>query len=226
MIEQMAPQAPSAPDQPRRPIGSDRNVYCTDCGAPNAAENQFCVRCGRSLTPASTLDADPIDASTIPGAAKPTYNVPGAAHATYHAPGAAGPAYKACGCRTGIACAHDRLAGFGLRALALLIDAIVIGIVSGLLRGLDLRAVASLADAVYFVAFWSTTGQTLGMRALRIRVVRTDGQPLSWVTGVLRYVGYILSIIPLGLGLLWVLWDPRKQGWHDKIASTLVVNAD
>ncbi len=91
---------------------------------------------------------------------------------------------------------------------------------------MDLRAVASLADAVYFVVFWSTTGQTLGMRVLRIKVVRGDAQPLSWVTGLLRYVGYVLSLISLGLGLLWVIWDPRRQGWHDKIAGTLVVYTD
>lgn len=206
MIEQGTKQTTSAPDEPRRMSEGDQAVYCTSCGAPNAAENQFCVRCGRVLAPEPTLNAHPIDASTESGVADSSY--------------------KACGCRAGIACAHDRLAGFGLRVLAFLVDAIVIGIVSGLLRGLDLRAVASLADAVYFVAFWSTTGQTLGMRALRIRVMRTDGQPLSWVTGLLRYVGYILSLIPLGLGLLWVLWDPRKQGWHDKIAATLVVYAD
>jgi len=107
--------------------------------------------------------------------------------------------------------------------MAFLIDAILIGVVAGLLRGTDSRGIASCADFVYFVAFWSTTGQTLGMRALRITLVRDDGRPLSWAIGLLRYVGYVLSIIPLCLGILWVLWDPKKQGWHDKIAGTLVV---
>ena len=106
------------------------------------------------------------------------------------------------------------------------IDAILVGIVAGLLQGIDLRAMASLADFFYFVAFWSTSGQTLGMRALRITVVRSDGQPLSWVTGLLRYAGYVLSIIPLCLGFLWIVWDPKKQGWHDKVAGTLVVSTD
>ena len=103
---------------------------------------------------------------------------------------------------------------------------ILLGIVSGVLRGIDLRAMASLADFIYFVSFWSTMGQTVGMMAMRIRIVRIDGQPLSWVTGLVRYDGYILSIIPLGLGLLWILWDRNKQGWHDKIAYTLVVRTN
>ncbi len=40
---------------------------------------------------------------------------------------------------------------------------------------------------------------------------------------VLRYLGYYVSAIPFGLGFLWVAFDPRKQGWHDKIARTVVV---
>lgn len=132
---------------------------------------------------------------------------------------------KACGCCAGTACAHDRLAGFGTRLPAFLIDVILLGIVTGILRSIDLRAVASLGDFVYFVGCWSTTGQTVGMIAMRIRIVRIDGQPMSWATGLVRYAGYILSIISLGLGLLWILWDRDKQGWHDKIARTLVVRS-
>jgi uncharacterized RDD family membrane protein YckC len=126
----------------------------------------------------------------------------------------------------GSVCGHDRLAGFGPRFFAFLIDVILVGIVAGLLREVHLWGVAAAADAVYFIAFWSTTGQTLGMRALRLRVVRVDGQPLSWVTGLLRYVGYILSFVALCLGLLWIIWDPNKQGWHDKIANTVVVHTN
>jgi uncharacterized RDD family membrane protein YckC len=40
---------------------------------------------------------------------------------------------------------------------------------------------------------------------------------------VLRYVGFVISIIPLAIGLIWAGFDPRKQGWHDKIAGTYVV---
>ena len=40
---------------------------------------------------------------------------------------------------------------------------------------------------------------------------------------MIRYLGYYVSAIPFGLGLLWVAFDPRKQGWHDKMAGTVVV---
>ena len=40
-----------------------------------------------------------------------------------------------------------------------------------------------------------------------------------------RYLAYFLSTLPFGLGLLWVAWDPKKQGWHDKLAGTVVVRA-
>jgi uncharacterized RDD family membrane protein YckC len=61
---------------------------------------------------------------------------------------------------------------------------------------------------------------------IRARIVDADtGAAPSTVQLVIRYLCYYLSILPLGLGLLWVGWDPRKQGWHDKIARTVVVRA-
>jgi uncharacterized RDD family membrane protein YckC len=50
-----------------------------------------------------------------------------------------------------------------------------------------------------------------------------DGNKIDVVRGLLRYVGIILSIIPLFLGLIWAAFDPRKQGWHDKMAQTVVI---
>lgn len=211
MIEQITPETRMARGEPGRATGDDQVVYCTHCGERNAADSRFCVRCGRTLYVPSEAGSQ----DTGPSAAEP---------APYPRP--AVTAYKTCGCPMGTVCGHDRLAGFGPRFLAFLIDAILIGIVAGLLRDVHLWGAASCADAVYFIAFWSTTGQTLGMHALRLRVVRTDGQPLSWVTGLLRYVGYVLSIVALCLGLLWIIWDPNKQGWHDKIANTVVVHTN
>jgi uncharacterized RDD family membrane protein YckC len=73
------------------------------------------------------------------------------------------------------------------------------------------------------------SGQTLAQRWLHIKVVRVDGQPLSFGVGVLRYlVGMaIVDGIVFGfpLGWRWPLWDDRKQAWHDKIAGTIVVQA-
>ncbi len=115
-------------------------------------------------------------------------------------------------------------ADFGPRFLGFLIDGTLMGLVGDILGGLHMSAFEPLVITLYFVYFFSTSGQTLGMTAMHIKVVRTDGQSLTWTTGILRYVGYILSL-PLFLGFIWVLFDPQKQGWHDKIASTVVIRA-
>lgn len=74
------------------------------------------------------------------------------------------------------------------------------------------------------LAFWLWKMATPGKMVIGAVIVdaQTLGKP-SAGTFVLRYLGYFVSTIPLGLGLLWVGWDPRKQGWHDKIAGTVVV---
>ena len=151
MIDQRARETGTTAAAGPRVAGGGEETYCVQCGAQNVVENGYCVRCGHTLA-----------ATSEPGLHAQT-----AANAVPEgAPSEAAASRKACGCRAGMACAHDRLAGFGARALAFLIDAILVGVVAGLLRGTDSRGIASFADFVYFVAFWSTTGQTLGMRAL------------------------------------------------------------
>ncbi|HEX8034840.1 MAG TPA: RDD family protein [Ktedonobacterales bacterium] len=75
----------------------------------------------------------------------------------------------------------------------------------------------------YPVGFWALLGQTPGQWLLGVRIVRVTGKPLTVRRALLRYLGYWLSAIPLGLGFLWVLVDDRRQGWHDKLAGTYVV---
>jgi len=79
--------------------------------------------------------------------------------------------------------------------------------------------------AAYFIFFWARRGETPGMMALKIRVVHADGTLLKWDWGaaLLRFLGYIICWITLGLLFLWVAFDSRKQGIHDKIADTYVV---
>ncbi|HZN11813.1 MAG TPA: RDD family protein [Blastocatellia bacterium] len=75
-----------------------------------------------------------------------------------------------------------------------------------------------------WIYFCERTGQTFGKRFIGIRVVRADGGPLDYRTAALRhFVGYPLAFLCLGLGVLWLLWDRKQQGWHDKLAGTLVV---
>jgi uncharacterized RDD family membrane protein YckC len=75
-----------------------------------------------------------------------------------------------------------------------------------------------------FVVLAGANGQSAGMRILGIYIVREDGKPFTIKDAAMRHlVGYPLSTIAFFLGFLWMLWDPRQQGWHDKIARTLVV---
>lgn len=84
---------------------------------------------------------------------------------------------------------------------------------------------AFFAAPVYFILFYSSTGQTVGMYVMGIRVVRLDGKHMSLVGSIVRWLGLFLSMLPLGLGFLWVLIDDRRQGWHDKLAHTCVIYA-
>ena len=64
---------------------------------------------------------------------------------------------------------------------------------------------------------------TIGNKLLNIRVIKTDGSDLSIVVALLRYVGLVISVLVIFIGVIWAAFDPNKQGWHDKIAGTYVV---
>jgi len=86
---------------------------------------------------------------------------------------------------------------------------------------------AVLAAAAYFgLLEGGRTGQTVGKRALGIRVVDIDTEgELGVRRGVGRYFARWLSALVCGVGYLWMLWDPQKQCWHDKIVRSAVVRA-
>ena len=78
--------------------------------------------------------------------------------------------------------------------------------------------------AGYYAYFWGTSGSTLGMRLFKLRVVDANsGQPIGIGRGAVRYVGLIVAAFPCWIGLIWAAFDSRAQGWHDKIASTVVI---
>jgi uncharacterized RDD family membrane protein YckC len=92
-----------------------------------------------------------------------------------------------------------------------------------LLVVLGLYAILLIGVVGYFVYFWSI-GATLGMRVLRLRVVDADtGQPIGIARALLRYLGFLISSLVCDIGLIWAAFDSRKQGWHDKIANTVVL---
>ena len=78
----------------------------------------------------------------------------------------------------------------------------------------------------YFVAFWSTTGQTVGSRVMRIRVIDAHGAPrLKPRRALVRVAGLVLATIPLFAGFFMMLWDGRRRCLQDHLARTLVVHA-
>jgi len=81
-----------------------------------------------------------------------------------------------------------------------------------------------LVSILYFAAYWRRSGQTYGNSVMGIKVVTADGNPPTKRKALLRYLGYIISAFPFSLGFLWVAIDKKRQGWHDKIACTFVVD--
>lgn len=81
-----------------------------------------------------------------------------------------------------------------------------------------------LVICAYLAVQWILTGTTPGQRLVGLRIVRAaDGARMSPAQGVVRAVGLLLSVLPLGLGLIWAAADGRKQGWHDRMAGTVVL---
>jgi uncharacterized RDD family membrane protein YckC len=78
--------------------------------------------------------------------------------------------------------------------------------------------------AVAVIMFWSLKQATPGKMAISAKIVDADtGKPASTPQLIGRYFAYILSTLPLCLGFFWVAFDKRKQGWHDKLAGTVVI---
>ena len=130
--------------------------------------------------------------------------------------------------------------GFWQRLAAFLIDWLVVFVVYGPLVvmafgseyfSLEMPrywdAATGLVIAVGTLLFWRYQGATPGKIAIAARIVdaETRGSP-STARLVVRLFAYIVSALPLCLGFLWIAFDRRKQGWHDKIAGTVVIPDD
>lgn len=127
-------------------------------------------------------------------------------------------------------------AGFGARFGAAIVDSLITLAVTipvmmivkgGAAEGPVDFLVNWVAPTIYTIVFWSIKQATPGKMMLSMRVVdaRTGGVPsLGQYVG--RYFAYFISAIPLCLGFIWVAFDDRKQGWHDKLAGTVVVREE
>ena len=119
-------------------------------------------------------------------------------------------------------------ASFGRRVVAYLIDIIIITILYGIVSAISrpLGGVAGLLIGLVYFSYFdgSARGQTIGKMALGIRVIDfRGGGPIGFGRGFIRWLGRLVSSIPCFLGYFWALWDKEKQGWQDKIATTVVV---
>jgi len=140
--------------------------------------------------------------------------------------------------------AHYEYVGFWLRFVAFLIDSLVLGFVlipvllaiygrqyfdpermlSGAMAG-TWDIVIQVIVLAMGVAFWRYWGATPGKMAVGAKIVDArTGELASTGKLVVRFIAYFVSFIPLGLGFAWIGFDPRKQGFHDKIAGTLVIH--
>ena len=112
-------------------------------------------------------------------------------------------------------------AGFGSRLGALALDVLLLGITGALLH--IEHGWMFLLIVVYHVGFWAWKSTTIGGIVCHLRVVRSDGTPLRFTEALVRGLSAIFSVAVAGLGWFWMLWDPDRQTWHDKIAGTIVV---
>ena len=133
-------------------------------------------------------------------------------------------------------------AGFWIRVVAFILDGIVVAVLTAAIAPLvgsggmvslengiytinyAANGIGTLVGLVYFIGFWAWRGQTPGMIPFNMKIVMAaDGSKVDVVRSLLRYVGLLISFVIVFLGVIWVAFDPRKQGWMDKIAGTVVI---
>ena len=122
-------------------------------------------------------------------------------------------------------------AGFWERMGAAFLDMVAVGFITGfahrplgfMLSFLDGPPVFFIVALAYFAGLWAWKGTTLGGIVLKLQVVRHDGGPLTFLVALVRGLAAAFSAVVFFLGFFWIGWDREKQGWHDKIAGTVVV---
>lgn len=120
-------------------------------------------------------------------------------------------------------------ANFGQRLVGAIIDGLILGVIGYVLGLIFQSTVVGWINFVIGIAYYvyleaSPSGQTLGKRAMSIRVIAFDtGGQLDYGRAAIRYFARILSTIPCLLGYFWMLWDKERQTWHDKLSTSVVV---
>ena len=217
-------------------------IYCNRCGSQNSALAKFCSNCGTPFA-AETSNVPLTPGEAIPRPQGPA-QTPAAVPPQYGAPPAQPTAY-------GVPAVATRYAGFWIRFVAFIIDAIAVGFVTGpvsaiiavtmgfagsavampqagvhLVRIVISMAFSTLANWIYEAALESSSYQaTLGKMALGLKVTDLEGRRISFARATGRHFAKILSGLLLFIGFIMAGFTQRKQGLHDLIAGTLVVRA-
>lgn len=201
--------------------------YCTQ-GHANPDDAVFCGNCGQPMS-ATVGSAYPAGSYT----AAPSY-----------APGAptgysTGYAYPPQPLPEGYVLIRDqpvKVAGYWQRSWANSIDTLLMLLAAAALLLIFAQWNATMGGLIFFLVLllgwpiwtimaWANTGQTLGKKWMGIKVVRTDGSPLSTGDAVWRAVVacFVTSLLTAGIGYLRLVWHPQRQATHDRICGTYVI---
>lgn len=142
--------------------------------------------------------------------------------------------------------AATQLAGFWRRFAAYIIDALIVGVSGSIVQsilaaiigasGSDMAGttwrgglISLFLGLVYFGYLWARNGQSLGYMALGLRLVKTDGSPVSFGLGMFRYLviylSFLVCAVPALISAFMIGMSEQKQGLHDRVAGTIVVRA-
>lgn len=190
------------------------SLSCPHCGIGEIDPSceSYCSRCGRRVV--GSL-AEPYGWSPVEEAGRPPREEPGSSEGT----AAATPPSPE---------AASTAAGFWLRFAAWIMDMVVLA-VAILVFGSALLAVSDLAPIIWWAtpfAYFTVCnklGVSVGKAAFGLRIVSTRGRTITWLQALSRSFFWLLGFASMGLGLAFIGWEKRKQGWHDMIAETEVL---
>ena len=115
---------------------------------------------------------------------------------------------------------YDALLLIALLLVATAVITLPLGNPSGILLLVFQIFLFEIIPLLFFARFWTRGGQTLGMRAWRLKLVRMDGGEVTWNDAVKRHLAAILSFLVFGLGFIWILVDKQNLAWHDRLSRT------
>ncbi len=243
--------SPVPPEEDSPELSGDYIPYCRACGVPVAREAALaCPKCG--VTPlcrehyypsSRTCALCPPFELTQPGESmqpggQVSGTLPNRPNGPWPQPAASVPCPQCgarirqgvqfcpnCGSQQDGAGEGSIYAGFLVRLGAAIIDSLITGVPAAIISSFtDIPAFGTVLSVVYYVIFTYARGQTPGKMLLGLHVVDEAGNKPNLRQVLLReVVGKAISALALLIGYLWIIWDPRKRGWHDHIAGTYVV---